>query len=544
MEELILKYALQNALKFNGKANAGAVTGKIFVEKPESKGAELAKKVGEIVKKVNSMSLEEQRARLEKIAPELLEEKKEKKERDIFEFLEIKDKVITAFPPEPSKYPHIGHAKALFLNYELAKKHKGKFILRFEDTNPKLVKKELYKSFTDAYKWLGAKPDKIDYSSKHMKEFYKNVEKLIKQGKAYMCNCDSEKIRKLRFKGIECECRNKSIEQNMKEWKEMPKKKEGETSLRIKIDMGHENTTMRDPTIMRIMKEEHPLHGKKYAIWPLYDFQTAIMDGIEGITYRFRSKELEMRNELQRWIQKNLGFKETEIYEIGRFNMEGVPSSGRIIREMVQKKELMGWDDPSLTTIAALKRRGFLPEAIKEFVLSTGITKTESTHTWEELEVFNRRVLDIRANRYFFIESPKEIEIKNAPKTEVRIDLHPDDKKRGYREFKTENKFYIQDKIEPGKVYRFMHLFNFKNNEFLSKEHNPELNATIIHWLPVSRDLVKVEIMMPNKEIKKGLAEKTVKKIKVDEVIQFERFAFCRLDKKEKGKMVFWYTHK
>ncbi|MFH1210823.1 MAG: glutamate--tRNA ligase [archaeon] len=544
MDEVILKYALQNAIKFDGKANVGAVVGKIFAEKPETKGPEAAKKVAEIVKKVNSMSLEEQKKKLEEIAPELLEEKKEKKERDIFDFVQVKGNVTTAFPPEPSKYPHIGHAKSLFLNYEFAKKHKGKFVLRFEDTNPKLVKKELYKAFTDSYKWLQVTPDKVDYSSKHMKEFYKDAEKLIKEGKAYMCDCDSEKIRKLRFKGIACECRGKDPKQNMREWKEMPEKKEGETSLRIKIDMKHENTTMRDPTIMRIMKEPHPLHGNKYTIWPMYDFQTSIMDGIEGITHRFRSKEFEMRNELQRWIQRGLGYKETEIFEIGRFNLEGVPSSGRIIREMVQKKELIGWDDPSLTTIAALKRRGFLPEAIKEFVLSTGITKTESMHTWEDLEVWNRKLLDKKANRYFFIENPKEIEIKNAPKMEAKVELHPDDKKRGHRTFKTASKFYIQDKIEQGKVYRFMHLFNFKNNEFLSKEHDPKLNATIIHWLPANKDLVKIGVMMPDKQIKKGLAEKDAKKIKVGAVVQFERFAFCRLDKKEKDKLTFWYTHR
>jgi glutamyl-tRNA synthetase len=301
---------------------------------------------------------------------------------------------------------------------------------------------------------------------------------------------------------------------------------------------------MRDPSIMRIIKENHPLHGNKYVIWPMYDFQTAIMDGIEGITYRFRSKEFEMRNELQRWIQRAVGFKETKIYEIGRFNLEGVPSSGRIVRDMIAHGTLIGWDDPSLTTIVALKRRGFLPEAIKEFVLSTGITKTESVHTWEDLEVWNRRLLDKKANRYFFVENPKEIEIKNAPKMEAKVELHPDDKQRGYRKFKTGTKFYIQDKIEAGKVYRLMHLFNFKNNEFLSKEHDTSLNAIIIHWLPASKDLIKVEILMPNKEMKKGVAEKAVKKMKLGEVVQFERVAFCRLDKKGKDKMTFWYTHR
>lgn len=544
MENLILKYALQNAVKFNGKANVGAVVGKVFAEKPESKGPELAKLVSEVVKKVNSMTLDAQIKKLEEIAPELLEDKKEKKEKDLFEFLDVKGKVVTAFPPEPSKYPHIGHAKSAFLNYELSKKYKGKFILRFEDTNPKLVKKNLYKAHLDAYKWLGIKPGMIDYSSKHMADFYKYAEKLIRDGKAYMCSCDSETIKKLRFKGVDCLCRNKSIDLSLKEWKGMPKMKEGQSTLRLKIDMQHENTTMRDPTIMRIIKDSHPIHGKKYSVWPTYDFQNPILDGIEGVTYRLRTKEFEMRNELQRWIQKALGFNETFIYEYARFNLEGVPSSGRVIRELVEKKDLIGWDDPSLTTIAALKRRGFLPEAIKEFVISTGITKTESTHTWEDFEIFNRRLLDPKANRYFFIENPKALEIKNAPDLDVSVPLHPDDKKRGSRNFKTASKFYIQDDIQKGKVYRFMHLFNFKDNSFISEDHDPSLHAAIIHWLPFSKDLIPVEILMPDKEVKKGLAEVSVKNVKVNGVVQFERFAFCRLDKKEKRKLVFWFAHR
>ena len=203
----------------------------------------------------------------------------------------------------------------------------------------------------------------------------------------------------------------------------------------------------------------------------------------------------------------------------------------------------MGWDDPSLTTIAALKRRGFTPDAIKNFVLSTGMSKAESELEWSELIVHNKRLLDRGAKRYFFIKNPIKMNIKNATNQEVKVQFHPDNEKLGSRKFKVGNEFYVMDNIEKNKYYRLMHLFNFKNNEFVSKELDQNLDAKLIHWLPVSKDLVEVEILMPDKNIVKGLAEKDAKKIKIGEVVQFLRFGFVRLDSKKKKKLIFWYSH-
>ncbi|MDO9066272.1 MAG: glutamate--tRNA ligase family protein, partial [Chloroflexota bacterium] len=333
IEDVIYKYALQNAIKFGGNANAGAVIGKVISEMPSAKGKELAAKVQEIITKVNSMSLKDQVEELNSVAPELLE-KKEQKERDIFAFLDIKPgtKVVTAFPPGPEKYPHIGHAKALLMNYELAKKHNGKFVLRFEDTNPRLVKKEFYEIMLENFAWLGAKWDKLEYASDYMEKFYQLCEDLIKKNLAYACTCKKEEIRAKRFKGEECGCRLNDHVKNMELFKEMPKMEEEACVIRLRLDMNHKNTTMRDPAIFRIIKHKHARLGTKYAAWPSYDFQNAVMDGIEGVTHRLRSKEFEMRNELQRYIQRTLGFKETHIYEFARFELEGVETSGRLIR--------------------------------------------------------------------------------------------------------------------------------------------------------------------------------------------------------------------
>lgn len=552
---IIKKYALQNAIKYGGKANAGAVIGHILATHPELKKEieEITKAIEKIVKVINSLPIEKQKKELEQLAPELLEKKK-KAEKDIFAFLNIKEgeKIVTAFPPEPSKYPHIGHAKALLLNYELAKRYKGKFIIRFEDTNPKLVHKIFYNIHLENYSWLGVKPDKIDYASDHLKEFYAYAKKLIKKGKAYVCLCKQEKIKEYRFKGICCECRDSSVNDNLKRWKDMFSVKEGSAILRLKIDMLHKNTTMRDPTIMRIIDHEHPRTKNKFRVWPNYDFENAIMDGLEGITHRIRSKEFEMRSELQRYIQKLLSFKETFTYEFARFNLQGVESSGRIIREKIKNKELIGWDDPSLTTLVALRRRGFLPEAIKNFVLSTGITKSEAILTWDDLIVHNKRLIDHKAYRYFFIEDPKEIVIQNAPKQTVELDLHPDNKKGG-RYFKTNDKFYItkQDykSLKENKLYRLMDCLNFykKKNKFIfdSLEYKKykEKGTAIIHWLPKEKDLINVNILMSDNKLKKGLGEKTLSKVHVGTVVQLTRFGFCRLNSKTSNKLTFWYTH-
>ena len=194
-----------------------------------------------------------------------------------------------------------------------------------------------------------------------------------------------------------------------------------------------------------------------------------------------------------------------------------------------------------------------MPEAIKEFVLSTGLTKNEALLTWDDLIVHNRRLLDPKCNRYFFVENPKKITIENAPEQAAELKLHPDSKEKGARKFKTKNEFYAAEKdlkdFKDGKLYRLMDCLNFKKTKskfvFDSLEHEKykQKGDKIVHWLPVQKDLVKVEVLMPDKKIAKGLAEPLVKNLKIGDVVQFTRFGFCKLDSKAKDKLMFWYTH-
>jgi len=549
MQDLIRKYALENAVKFKGKANPGAIIGKLLSKKPELKDElkDLQPKIQKIVNEINSMSIEKQLEEHMKLAPEV----KKHEEKNMFASLNIEqNNIITAFPPGVEKYPHIGHAKAITLNTELAKQYNGKFFLRFEDTNPKLVKKEFYEIMIENFKWLGIQWDRIDYASDHMDLFYNHAQRLVEDGHAYMCTCNTDQIKESRMKSLPCACRALPVLEHIQKWDQFKVMKEGSAVLRLKIDLEHKNSTMRDPTIFRIIDHAHARHNTKYRVWPNYDFQNSVMDGESGITHRIRSKEFEMRDELQAHIQKLLNYNITNIYSIGRLNLEGVPTSGRIIREKLENKELIGWDDPTLTTIVALRRRGFTPEAIKSFVLSTGISKAEATLTWDDLIVQNRRILDSEANRYFFVWDPIEITIKNTPDKQVEHKLHPDDPERGKRIFNIDGRFFLTkedyDQIEEGKIYRLMDCINFtkQNNEFVfhSEDYQTfkEEGEKIIHYLPKT-NLTDVEILMPNKEIIKGLAEPM--QINEGDIIQFERFGFCRLDK-DSEPLKFWYTHK
>ncbi|HII72047.1 TPA: glutamate--tRNA ligase, partial [Candidatus Woesearchaeota archaeon] len=329
---------------------------------------------------------------------------------------------------------------------------------------------------------------------------------------------------------------------------------EGHAVLRLKIDLKHKNTTMRDPTIFRVIDAEHARTGKKYRVWPNYDWQNSLLDGHLGVTHRIRGKEFELRTELQHYIQNMFGFRPTQTFEAGRFNLEGVESSGRIIREKIEKGELLGWDDPEITTIAALRRRGFQPEALISFTLSTGFNKSESTLTWDDLIMHNKRLLDENADRFFFIRDPIAVTIKGAPSQDVELNLHPTHRKGG-RKMHCGELFYLAksdfDSMKPGKLYRLMGYFNFRMTEdgfvFVSTDMDAykKEGAGMFHWLPQSKDLVETEVLLPDKELVTGVAEEGIRHLKENSVIQFERFGFCRLDDKTgDNKCVFWFTHK
>ena len=566
IQQTALKYALQNAVQFNGKANLKAVVGKVIaaLKKEDVSVKDIFSMVDSVVNQVNNLSLDDQISELKKIAPELL--LKEKKIRD-FSFPELPDakkgKVVTRFPPEPNGYLHIGHAKAVIVDYEYANMYDGKFILRFDDTNPENAQLEFYSSQKEDLQWLGIEWDEEYNTSDHLEKHYELAEQLIKQGDAYICKCSADAIKNGRFKGMECQCRDISIEEHLDEWKKMLHSSVEGRILRLKGDMSCANTAMRDPTLFRVIDKTHPLQGDKYRVWPTYDFAGAVEDSLSGVTHPFRTKEYELRDECYFKLLELLNLRKPHLMEFSRLSIQGMPVSKRKIKPLIEEGKVSGYDDVRLPTLRGLKRRGISPKAIKQFVFSQGISKAESTVDFSLLEADNRKILDPVVKRYFFVNMPIKLVVENAPKLEKSIRLHPTDEKLGSRIIKTNSKFFVpkadMEKIDIGSIFRLKDLYNVKikeKNEIIYGEYvGKELiaDSAKIQW--TTDNFIKMNIFIPQPLYKngeynpnslsklEGFAEGAVSKLKSDEIIQFERFGFVRIEK-QNNKIIGFFAHK
>ncbi|MFA5559676.1 MAG: glutamate--tRNA ligase family protein, partial [Methanofastidiosum sp.] len=308
LHKLALKYALINALQYGGTPNSKAVTGKIMAELPEvrKQAKDVILAVEDAINQISKMSNKDIENKLKEVYPEHFSEKpKEKEAPKVLPPLEgaVMGEVVTRLPPEPNGYPHIGHGMSFYFNYYYAKKYDGKVILRFDDTNPKKEKLEYYDAIKQDLKWLKITWNEERNMSDDMQLYYKYALDLINMGKAYVCNCDSEYISKLRYDSKDCPCISNSVQDNLSLWKEMETAEEGKYSLRLRGDMASKNTVMRDPTMMRVVDHPHPIQGDKYRIWPVYDFACAIEDSVLGITHVLRSNEFALRIELQDYIR-------------------------------------------------------------------------------------------------------------------------------------------------------------------------------------------------------------------------------------------------
>jgi glutamyl-tRNA synthetase len=546
LEKEMQAYALKNAIEY-GSAVVGKVLPKLFNHGLDKKDiGKIMPELNKVINEVNKMSPAQKEKEFEKVKKFIPEKEEKEKTLPEIDVSGLKE-VVTRLAPEPSKYNHLGHAMSFLLNYQYAKRYGGKCVLRFEDTNPEKVTQEYVDAMKeDVLDYLDIKVDGIRFVSDDMKLLYDYAEKMIKMDKAYMCFCDREKMQDLRHKGKECECRERSKEDNLKEWKNFVEGKylKGEAVLRIKGDMKSQNHVMRDSVLFRAIPAKHYKYGDKYKVWPMYDFYNPIEDSLMGVTLILRSNEFDLRVELQDYIKDLLGLKKQKIIQYGRFNVIDFTTKGREIRELVESGELIGWDDPRLITLRALKRRGITKEAIYELVEQVGLSKHPVNLNFDMIAAINRKTIDGKVNRYFFVQSPNKVRIKGARELEIEIPLHPAFPDRGFRKLKTNDEFYVSDELKKGKYYRFMHLFNVKDNEFISEKVDEKLKAAMIHWLPVCKELVKVKVLMDNGEWIDGFGEPDLKNVKKGEGVQFERFGFVRLDEKTKNEMKFWFSHK
>lgn len=378
-------------------------------------------------------------------------------------------KIHTRFPPEPNGYLHIGSAKAIWINSQTAKKYNGSFNLRYDDTNPSKEDNEYVESILEDLKWLGAEPTGgIYYGSDYFDACYDYAVKLIKDGKAYVCDLSAEEMKEYRGTltepGKNSPYRNRSVEENLDLFERMKNGEfeDGSKTLRAKIDMASPNINMRDPAIYRILRAHHHRQGNKWCIYPLYDYAHPIQDAIEGITHSLCSLEFENHRPLYEWVVDNIGFEnKPKQREFARLNVTYTVMSKRYLRYLVENNLVDGWDDPRMPTLCGLRRRGYTPASIIDFVSRAGVAKAYSIVDIELLEHCIRNELNMTAQRRICIEDPIKVVITNYDDNKVEyfpVSNNPNDESSGTRDLAFTKEIYIDRndfaEVPPPKFFR------------------------------------------------------------------------------------------
>ncbi|QOY37308.1 glutamine--tRNA ligase/YqeY domain fusion protein [Anaerobacillus isosaccharinicus] len=516
------------------------------------------------------------------------------------------DQIVTRFPPEPNGYLHIGHAKSIVLNFELADEYKGKTNLRFDDTNPLKEDVEFVESIKEDVKWLGFDWDGLFFASDYFDEMYDRAVLLIKKGLAYVEDMSQEEIRAYRGTltgpGKESPSRNRSVEENLDLFEKMKNGqfKNGEKVLRAKIDMASPNINLRDPVIYRISHTIHHNTGDKWCIYPMYAFAHPLEDAIEGVTHSICTLEFEDQRPFYDWVVEQCEMKSTpRQYEFARLNLTNTVMSKRKLKQFVDEKIVDGWDDPRMPTISGLRRKGYTPEAIRQFCREIGVSRAFSTVDEQMLEHFIREDLKLKAPRTMAVLEPLKVVITNYPEGQVEwldAEINPENEEMGSRKIPFSREIYIEQddfmenppnkyfRLFPGNEVRLKHAYFIKCEEVIKDENGKvvELHCTYdpetksgsgftgrkvkgtLHWVEATNAIESefrlyeplilddagdegedknfLEKVNPNSmEILKGFVEPNMAESKGHDKFQFFRHGYFNVDPKytTEGKLVF-----
>lgn len=550
MEELIRKYALQNAVLHDGKCNEKAVISKVMAERPElrAKVREVISEVRRVVDEVNTLSIEKQRSELEMIAPELLERRRGRRKAVLPALKNVKEKVVMRFAPGPSGPLHLGHSRAAVLNDEYVKRYKGRLILRIEDTNPENIESDAYEQIPEDLEWLGVVWHETILQSDRFEIYYEQALKLLEMGKAYICTCRQDDWRELKMKMKPCPHRELPNERQLELWEMMMNNEfgEGEACYIVKTDLQHPNPAIRDFVGFRILEREHPRTKQRYSVYPMMNFSVAVDDHLLGLTHVLRGKDHLNNTYRQEYIFDYFGWRKPEYIHYGWVSIEGTILKTSLIKGGILSNAYSGWNDVRLGTIRALARRGIRPEAIRRVWIEMGIKDVDIQYSWETLYSYNKEIVDSKANRYFFVWDAKEIVIEGVENLEGHAPLHPDFPDRGVRLVRLKGRdrikvFVTADDLKEIKSGEKVRLKDLCNVQFISTSKASYIGddlsilkegARIIHW--VSEDNIPIRVYMPDGEVKEGLCESGVKN-EVDKIVQFERFGFVRIERDDGG---------
>lgn len=567
VRDLTFKLALKNAVEHGGKAAVKPVLGKVLGAVPELRklAKELECLVSEVVSEVNSMSLEEQIRLAKERYPDIFVEREVVKPKTLPPLPNIEKyrEVRTRFAPNPDFLIHLGNARPAILSYEYAREYRGKFILRFEDTDPKTKQPlpEAYSAIKEDLKWLGVRWDEEYIQSLRIEVYYSIARELITAGGAYVDLCSRKEFLEYKINMKPCPHREVPLETNLELWDKMISNYfgEGEAVLRVKTDLSNPDPSVRDWVAFRIIntdKKPHPIVGSKYWVWPTYNYAAGVDDHLMSITHILRGKEHTVNTLKQKYLYNHLRWEYPEVINLGRLRLEGFILSKSKIKELLMKypNKFKSVDDIRFGTIASLRNKGILSETIRKVILEVGVKVSDAVISWDNIAAINRKLVDPTAKRLMFVSHPPvKVVVKSVPQdlSKVSIPLHPTNRELGVREIKVGVidglvKVLLDgndlDKLRSIGYARLMEFMNIKYlgegpdgvlAEFVSTDLNDakKFKAPIIQWVPYD-EFVKVVVFKPeglNLLRIKGYGEAYMKTLKTGDVVQLLRYGFIKI---------------
>ena len=571
------KHALLNAVKYESDADVGAVMGPLMGENPDFRphGDEIPGVVGGVVARVNDLSTEEKRDRLEDLAPEELAEIEAEDEEDEHDLPDLPhvddyDEVRMRAAPNPNGPWHIGHARMPAVIGTYKERYDGSFVVRFDDTDPETKRPDLaaYDAILADIDYLGFEPDEVIVASDRLETYYEHARELIDAGGAYTCSCSGETFSDLKNGGEACPHRGKDAETVREEFEAMVDGEydSGEMVLRVRTDIEHKNPALRDWVAFRMIDTPHPREeASEYRCWPMLDFQSGVDDHLTGVTHIIRGIDLQDSAKRQRFVYDYFDWEYPEVIHWGHVQVDAydVKLSTSTLKEKIDAGELDGWDDPRAPTLKSLRRRGIRGEAVVDALIGLGTSTSNVDLSMSSIYAANRDLVDDDAERYFLVRDGERFDVEGGPDA-GHPPLHPDHAERGERTIPAADGVLLEPDDAPAPGERVW----LKGYACVRREasgdaeaagdgtgtHGGTLVATddgievvrdgdvdVVHWVPAA-DNVDVRMRTPDGDVG-GVAEPDFGVTSVDDVIQFERIGFARVDDHGASESVTYWTH-
>ncbi|ADD04033.1 glutamate--tRNA(Glu/Gln) ligase [Natrialba magadii ATCC 43099] len=558
------KHALLNAVKHESDANVGAIMGPLMGENPDFRehGDEIPGVIGGVIGQVNDLSYDEKRERLEDLAPEELAEIEAEDEGDEHDLpslpnAEEYDEIRMRCAPNPNGPWHIGHARMPAVIGTYRDRYDGWFCVRFDDTDPETKRPDLdaYDAIlSDLDDYLGFEPDEIYRASDRLETYYEHARELIDLGGAYTCSCSGDEFSELKNSGEPCPHRDKDVETVRSEFEDMVagEYESGEMVLRVKTDIEHKNPALRDWVAFRMIDTPHPREeASEYRCWPMLDFQSGVDDHLIGITHIIRGIDLQDSAKRQQFVYDYFGWEYPEVVHWGHVQVDAfdVKVSTSTISELIEDGELDGWDDPRAPTLKSLRRRGIRGQAIVDAMVELGTSTSDVDLAMSSVYANNRDLVDDETDRRFLVRDGVELPLGGSPPVEANPPLHPNHEERGVRDIPVGDAVLLESDDLPAREERIwlkgLGCFQYTRDTLQYTGEDIDVvregDVDVIHWVPAAES-VPVRLRTMTGDVS-GQAEPEVGALESDELVQFERVGFARIDRHEEEETVAYYTH-